>query len=57
VAQIEMYEHNWKIQEKKVQGEQLSILSSIRNEIQENWDNTYMNAKYTPGSVFQGNVG
>jgi hypothetical protein len=32
----------------------LSILSSIRNEIQENWDNTYMNAKYNPGNVFQG---
>jgi hypothetical protein len=31
-------------------------LSSIRNEIQENWDNTYMNAKYNPGSVFQGKV-
>ena len=39
---------------KKVEGEQLSILSSIRNEIQENWDNTYMNAKYNPGKVFQG---
>jgi hypothetical protein len=34
VAQIEKYEHNWKIREKKVEGEQLSILSSIRNEIQ-----------------------
>jgi hypothetical protein len=56
VAQIEMYEHNWKIREKKVEGEQLSILSSIRNEIQENWDNTYMNAKYNPGSVFQGKL-
>ncbi len=32
----------------------MSILSSIRNEIQENWDNTYMNAKYNSGSVFQG---
>ncbi len=32
----------------------MSILISIRNEIQENWDNTYMNAKYNPGSVFQG---
>ncbi len=31
---------------KKVEGEQLSVLSSIRNKIQENWDNTYMNAKY-----------
>ncbi len=51
-----MYEHNWKIQEKKVEGEQLSILSSIRNEIQQNWENTYMNAKYNPGSVFQGKV-
>jgi hypothetical protein len=41
---------------KKVEGEQLSILSSIRNEIQENWDNIYMNAKYNPESVFQGKV-
>jgi hypothetical protein len=49
VAQIENYEHYWKIREKKVEGEQLSILSSIKNEIQENWDNTYMNAKYNPG--------
>ncbi len=56
MAQIEKYEHNWKIQEKKVEGEQLSILSSIRNEIQENWDTTYMNAKYNPGSWFQGKV-
>ena len=32
-------------EKKKIEGEQLSILSSIRNEIQENWDNTYMNAK------------
>jgi hypothetical protein len=51
-----MYEHNWKIQYKKVEGEQLSILSSIRNEIQQYWDNTYINAKYNPGSVFQGKV-
>ncbi len=29
-------------------------MSSIRNEIQEYWDNSYMNAKYNPGSVFQG---
>ncbi len=41
-------------EKKKVEGEQLLILSSIRNEIQENWDSTYMNAKYNPGSVFQG---
>ncbi len=41
-------------EKKKVEGEQLSILSSIRNEIQENWDNTYMNAKYNPGLWFQG---
>jgi hypothetical protein len=39
---------------KQVEGEQFSILSSIRNEIQENWDNPYMNAKYNLGSVFQG---
>ncbi len=43
-------------EKKKVEGEQLSILSSIRNDIQENWDNTYMNAKYNPGSWFQGKV-
>jgi hypothetical protein len=36
-------------EKKKVEGEQLSILSSIRNEIKENWDTTYMNAKYDPG--------
>ncbi len=34
----------------------MSILSSIRNEIQEKWDNTYMIAKYNPGSVFQGKL-
>ncbi len=39
---------------KKVEGEQLSILSSIRNEIQENWETTYMNANYNPGKWFQG---
>jgi hypothetical protein len=38
---------------KKVEGEQLSIFSSIRNEIQEYFDNNCMNAKYSPGSVFQ----
>ncbi len=41
---------------KQVEGEQLSILSSIGNEIQQNWDNTYMNANYNSGSVFQGKV-
>jgi hypothetical protein len=40
-------------EKKKVEGEQLSILSSIRNEIQENWENNYMNAKYNPGLWFQ----
>jgi hypothetical protein len=49
VTQSEMYEQNWIIQEKKYEGEQLSIFSSIRNEIEENWDNTYMNAKHNPG--------
>jgi hypothetical protein len=53
VAQIKMYEQNWK-NNKKIKGELLLILRSIRNEIQENWDNTYMNAKYNPGSVIQG---
>jgi hypothetical protein len=43
-------------EKKNVEGEQLSILSRIRNEIQENWDNTYMNAKNDPGSWFQGKV-
>ena len=41
-------------EKEKVEGEQLSILSSIRNEIQENGDTTCMNAKYNPGSWFQG---
>ncbi len=49
-----MHEHNGKIREKNIEGKQLSILSGIRNEIQENWDNTYMNANYNPGSVYQG---
>jgi hypothetical protein len=43
-------------EKKNLEGKQLSILKSIRNEIQENWDNTYMAAKYNPGSMFQGNV-
>jgi hypothetical protein len=38
---------------KQAEGKQLSILSSIRNEIQENWETTYMNAKYNPGKWFQ----
>ncbi len=41
---------------KQVEGEQLSILSGIRNEIQENWKTTYMNAKYNPGKWFQGKL-
>jgi hypothetical protein len=41
-----------KIQEKNIEGEQMSFFKSIKNEIQENWDNTYMNSKYNPGSVF-----
>ncbi len=36
---------------------QLSILCNIRDEIQENWDSTYMNAKYNPGKWFQGKKG
>jgi hypothetical protein len=44
-------------EKKKVEGEQLLVLSSIRNEIQENWDTTYTNAKYNPGSWFQGKLG
>ncbi len=31
-------------------------MKSIRNDIQENLDNTYMDAKYKPGSMFQGNI-
>jgi hypothetical protein len=38
----------------KVIGEKLSILSSIRDEIQENWEPTYINVKYNPGKWFQG---
>jgi hypothetical protein len=41
---------------KKIEGKQLSILSSIRNEIQDNFDNPYINAKYNHGSVFQGRI-
>jgi hypothetical protein len=41
---------------KQVEGEQLSILSSIRNEILENWETTYMNAKFNPGKWFQGQL-
>jgi hypothetical protein len=41
---------------KQIEGEQLSILSSIRNEIQENRETTYMNAKYNPGKWFQGKL-
>ena len=40
---------------KNIEGTQLSILKSISNEIQENWDGTYMDAKYNPGSMFHGN--
>ena len=43
-----------RFEKKNIEGEQLSILSNIRNETQENWDNTYMNVKYNPESVFQG---
>jgi hypothetical protein len=41
---------------KKNEGEQLSILKSIRHEIQEKWDNTNMDRKYNPGSMFQGKI-
>jgi hypothetical protein len=34
----------------------LSILKSISNEIQENWDDTYMDAKYIPDLMFEGNI-
>jgi hypothetical protein len=30
------------------------ILKSISKEIKENWDETYMDAKYNPGTIFQG---
>ncbi len=42
-------------EKKQVEGE-LSILSSIRKEIQENWETTYMNEKYNPGKWFQGKL-
>jgi hypothetical protein len=32
----------------------LSILKSTSKEIKENWDETYMDAKYNPGPRFQG---
>jgi hypothetical protein len=51
-----LYEQNWKILEKNIEEKQLSILKSISNEIQENWDDTYMGAKYNPGSMFQENI-
>jgi hypothetical protein len=41
---------------KQVERKQLLILSSIRNEIQENWETTYMNVKYNPGKWFQGKL-
>jgi hypothetical protein len=40
-------------EKKQVEGEQLSFLSSIRNVIHENWEATYMNAKYNPGEEEQ----
>jgi hypothetical protein len=40
--------------EKKIEGKQLSILKSISNKIKENWYETYMDAKYNPGRMFQG---
>ncbi len=40
-----------------IEGEQLSILKSISNEIKEKWDDTYMDAKYNPGTIFQGKSG
>ncbi len=45
-----------RFKKKKIKEEQLSILRSIKNEIQKDWDITYMNAKYNVGSVFQGIV-
>ncbi len=45
-----------RLAKQKIEGKQLLILKSIRNEIQENWDNTYMDAKCNPGSMFQGNI-
>jgi hypothetical protein len=35
----------------------LSILKNISKEIKENWDETYMDAKYNPGQNFQGKSG
>ncbi len=45
-----------RFEKKRIEVEQLSILKSIRNEIQENLDNTYMDAKYNPRSMFQENI-
>jgi hypothetical protein len=30
-------------------------MKSISNKIKEKWDETYMDAKYNPGTIFQGN--
>ncbi len=45
-----------KYKKNKVEGEQLSILSSIRNKIKENQDTTYMNAKYNQDHGFKENL-
>jgi hypothetical protein len=39
---------------KNIGGKQLSILKSISKEVKENWDETYMVAKYNPGPICQG---
>ncbi len=45
-----------RFKKKNIEGKQLSILRSISNEIKENWDDTYLDAKYNPGLMFQGNI-
>jgi hypothetical protein len=39
---------------KIIEGKHLSTLKSISNKTKENWDETYMDAKYNPGPIFQG---
>jgi hypothetical protein len=39
---------------KNIDEKQLSILKSISNKIKEDWDETYIDAKYNPGPRFQG---
>jgi hypothetical protein len=42
-----------KFKKTNIEGKQVSISKSISNKIKENWDETYMDAKYNPGPRFQ----